>query len=113
MKEVPPSEWEHFNQDKVYKVIQLFRSSKFLVQVRQREDQICLAINRTQRCKGREGTDWLDAITWDEIQEIKNQCGFRNKWLIEYYPPESRTVNIANIRHLWVLNEEPSRLMRF
>ncbi len=49
--------------------------------------------------------DWMDGITWDDLQWTKNQCGFGNRTAIEVYPPDANVVNIANMRHLWILNE--------
>ena len=50
----------------------------------------------------------VDGIPWDELQRIKNQCGYGNKCAVELFPPEASVVNVANIRHLWLLREPPA-----
>ena len=47
-----------------------------------------------------------DGITWDEIMEIKRACGFGEQNAIEFFPPDSEVVNIANVRHIWILPSE-------
>ena len=46
---------------------------------------------------------YKDQITWDEIMEIKRQVGFGEQNAIEFYPPDSQVINIANVRHIWLL----------
>lgn len=52
---------------------------------------------------------WLDGITWDDLQRIKNECGFADRDALEIYPAAADVVNVANLRHLWIL-PEPSPL---
>lgn len=49
------------------------------------------------------GDRWADNITWDELQGIKNELGFFAQTAVEIYPPMRDVVNVANIRHLWLL----------
>lgn len=49
---------------------------------------------------------WVEhsgAITWDELQEIKNLVWDAHVRAIEVYPSQDQVVNHANIRHLWRL----------
>lgn len=79
----------------------LFRSKKYLVQVfHEKSDIIRLSVCRTDI--NNQG-QWLDNISWEDLQEIKNQCGFGQNEAVEIYPPEKDVVNVANMRHLWVL----------
>lgn len=48
---------------------------------------------------------WVDGITWDELQSIKAECGYGQHDALELYPPDSDVVNVANLRHLWVMRE--------
>ena len=48
---------------------------------------------------------YTDGITWDEIMEIKRGVGFGDKNAIEFYPPDDEVINIANVRHIWILPE--------
>ena len=38
-----------------------------------------------------------------KLQEIKNTIGYKDKFAVEVYPAENDIVNVANMRHLWVL----------
>lgn len=110
MEEVPIEKWPKIQGSNSGDPIKVFKNSRYLVQVRKHRGQIRLSINRVQHTF-REGKPiWLDGLTWDELQEIKNQCGFEDYWLCEYYPPKEEVVNIANIRHLWVIPMPENRL---
>lgn len=62
-----------------------------------------LSVNRTRR----DGAGWRDGITWDELQRVKNECLGPEVWCAEAYPAESAKVDVANIRHLYVLWYKP------
>lgn len=46
--------------------------------------------------------DDKDGITWDQLNEIKNACGFAEFDACEFYPRQRDVINTANIRHLYV-----------
>lgn len=101
LKEVPQDEWPPHNQKGLVKV---FLSGQFLVQ-QFSEDS---GVTRLSVCKTkRRGSKWADGITWDELQEIKNMIGFAGKCAVEVYPEKANVVNVANMRHLFVLPERP------
>lgn len=50
---------------------------------------------------------WEDGMTWDDLMVIKRAIGFGDKWAMEIYPPDSATVNVANMRHLWLVPVKP------
>lgn len=63
-----------------------------------------LSINRTAMLpSGR----WDDGLSWDEIQRIKRDVGYGDRYAIEVYPEDTNVVNVANMRHIWIL---PQRL---
>lgn len=62
-----------------------------------------LTVNKTKK----NGKDWRDGITWDELQRIKNECLGSDVWCVENYPSEDCLVNVCNQRHLFVLDEKP------
>lgn len=83
---------------------QAWKSRKYLVQL-YREDNpaypglIRLSISRaTMQTTGQ----WDEALTWDELQAIKREVGFGDRFAVEIYPPDRDVVNVANMRHLWV-----------
>lgn len=50
--------------------------------------------------------NWRDGLTWDELQQIKNAVGFSDFDAVEVYPAQSDVVNVANMRHLWIMTEQ-------
>lgn len=103
---VPPEKWPTaFNPVREkYTITHVWRSSDFLVQVINEGGHIRLSINRAQID---DSGQWKDNITWDELQHIKNACGFPSHAAVEVFPPASKVVNVANMRHLWILPEPP------
>lgn len=77
----------------------VFRSRDYLVQVYVSDGDIRISACRTELDS--EGY-WKDGISWEELQRIKNECGFADKCAVEIYPPEADVVNVANMRHLWI-----------
>lgn len=94
---VPQAEWPSREPG----MISLWRSRRFLVQVYDEGNSVVrLSVCKTAiQSSGR----WEDNITWDELQEIKNQCGYGHCDAIEIYPREKDVINVANMRHLWVV----------
>ena len=68
-----------------------------------------LSINSTKikRLRSDDMPIWKDGLTWDQLMEVKRQCGFANSYAVEIYPPDTEVVNVANMRHLWLL---PNRI---
>ncbi len=80
----------------------VLRSRFYLVQMFQEHDGITrLSVNRTILIDHR----WGDNITWEELMDIKRQAGLGDYYAVEVYPKDRDTVNVANMRHLWVLRE--------
>lgn len=83
------------------------RCQDFLVQIfREPEGVVRLSIMRTafDTTTGR----WKDGIGWDDLQQLKKLAGYGDKCAVELYPPDANIVNVANIRHLFILPEPPS-----
>lgn len=49
---------------------------------------------------------YKDGITWDEIMEIKRAIGFGNMCGVEFFPPDDEVINIANVRHIWFIEND-------
>jgi hypothetical protein len=49
---------------------------------------------------------WTDNITWDELQNVKNQCGRGDRLAVEVFPKDENIINQSNIRHLWIVEDE-------
>ena len=46
-------------------------------------------------------TDGKDGITWDQLQQIKDEYLGPDVAAVEFYPPATNVVNELNMRHLW------------
>lgn len=85
-------------------VERVLRSRTFLVQVYQPHvptGAIRLSVCRTELAA--DGARWKDDITWEELQRLKGEAGFADREAVEVFPPDTSIVNVANMRHLWVL----------
>lgn len=102
LAEVPRSQWPHDDDPRRLKVLV---SQSYLVQLFKEADGVVrLSVNRVQRA----GPSWGDGITWDELMLVKREAGFGDWWAVEIYPEDNSVVNVANMRHLWVLPEPPN-----
>jgi len=54
------------------------------------------------------GRDWVDGLTWDTLQRLKGEAGFADRYAVELFPPDAEVVNVANLRHLWLLDAPPT-----
>lgn len=52
--------------------------------------------------------NFRDGITWDELQAVKHQCGYGDRWAVEVYPANEEVVDAVSLRHLWLLPEPPA-----
>lgn len=83
--------------------VAVFRSRDFLVQVFL-DSETCahrISVNRTDCDKD---GHWLEGITWDELMQIKRECGYASELAVEFYPPDKDVVNVANMRHLFIVH---------
>ena len=98
LQPVPKSMWPATddNPDR----ISVWVSQDYLVQAFEEPGAIRLSINRTEMCAdGR----WSDNISWDDLQDIKRQLGHGDAYAVEVYPRDRDIVEVANMRHLWIL----------
>jgi hypothetical protein len=78
----------------------VWRSRFYLVQVyAEAEDVIRLTVCSTTPT----GDNLSDGIAWDTLQRLKRECGFGDREAVEVYPRDVDIVNVANMRHLWLL----------
>ena len=79
----------------------VYKNDKFLVQVFIEENKPTrLTINKVKR----KLNNWVDGITWDELMHIKRMIGYAEQCAVEIYPPDKDVVNVANMRHLWLVD---------
>lgn len=103
MTPVGRDEWpDEFDRGGV-PVIGCWRSRSCLaVAYAERPPAVRLTIQRTTLL---DDGQWLDGITWEDLQRVKNECGFAALDAVEIYPAAGDVVNVANLRHLWILPE--------
>lgn len=103
MKEWPRDEWPESAASRAPNLLRVFRSRHFLVQefVAPSPALVRLSVNRAAIA----GDRWQDGISWEEMQAIKDQCGYADRDAVEVFPASVDVVNVANMRHLWVLSE--------
>lgn len=98
LTEWPRADWPHEGSPNVLGV---WRSRDFLVQLYTAPEPALLRISVNRASLS--GGEWTDGITWDELQRVKREVGYGGHDAIEVYPPDADVVNVAAIRHLWVL----------
>lgn len=99
---VDPADWPQSMLAMATPPVAVWRSRGFLVQkyLAPAPAIARLSVLRTTLA----GERWQDGITWDELQQIKNELGYFAHTAVEVFPPMRDVVNVANIRHLWVLD---------
>lgn len=96
---VPRERWPQDLQGTTPK--EVWVSSRFLVQVFDEENGVeRVSVSRTEMA---DDGNWKDGITWDDLQYVKSQIGRGDLDAVEIYPADRDVVNVANMRHLWVL----------
>jgi hypothetical protein len=97
LADVPEYRWPKTNP----RPFRVLRSRNFLVQLFDEGQGITrLTANRTMVNSWGE---WADNITWEQLQSLKQQAGYGDSDAVEVFPAESEIVNVANMRHLWIL----------
>lgn len=80
--------------------IDVFISQKYMVQIfKENKNIFRLSINKTVS----NGKSWEENLSWDELQTIKNEVGYKEFDAVEVYPKYCDVVNVANMRHLFVM----------
>lgn len=84
-----------------------FRSNRFIVlQFAPVEGAVRLSIRKADISDTLIGSS-TDGISWDDLQLIKDQCGFEDRDAVEIYPAKQDVVNVANMRHIWIVPNIP------
>lgn len=104
---IDKDDWPEFcaQAGRISKTLEAWRSRDFLLQVIEDNGRLRLSVNRT--VFNQAGTNWAEGITWDDLMRLKAEAGFGDRWAIEIFPPDAAVVNVANMRHLWLLDEAP------
>lgn len=97
---VPREEWPRIEPN----MVEVWLSRKFLVQVYREGPGIfrCSICRTTLNKSGQ----WEDGISWDELMEIKREIGRGEQYAVEVLPCDADIINVANMRHFWILPEK-------
>jgi hypothetical protein len=95
LREIPREQWPAFAPAHL---IEVWRSRGFLVQVyTEPSDFQRMSVYRAFH----DGDSWVDQVTWDELMQLKRECGRGDKDALEVFPADVDIVNVANMRHLF------------
>ncbi len=109
--EIPRADWPHSRDN----LIRVLRNRDFLVQVFDESAVGGAGVLRLsiQRCAfDRASGRWIDGITWDDLQHLKTLAGYGDQAAIELFPPDRHVVNVANLRHIWIVPDAPAFMWR-
>lgn len=87
--------------DNIGTIIEVWISRHFLVQVHTEAGGVLrVSLNRTtlDHIGG-----WSQNVSWDDLMEVKRQIGRGESYAVEVLPEDSNIVNVANLRHFWIL----------
>lgn len=105
LREVFREDWPEEALHRADQPLRVWQSKDFSVQLWQDRGHMRLTVCRT--AINSDG-GWKDGITWDELNRLKEEAGLGHLWAIEIYPPTEQVVNVANMRHLWLLHSAPT-----
>ncbi len=98
LKEWSRDEWPAPNE----RVSRVWRSRGFLVQGYKEAAPVILRLSIVRAGLDQHG-GWQQDITWEELHRLKSEAGFGDYEAVEVFPRDADVVNVANIRHLWIL----------
>ena len=100
LKEIPRSEWPNLDGPQ----LRVLRSREYLVQEFDGDGPVLvrLSINITSI----DGARWADGISWEDLQRLKAEAGYPMHDAVEVFPSVMDVVNVANMRHLWVMRDK-------
>lgn len=106
LAEVPESEWPEAARG-VKRPLAVWRSQYFLAVVYATPavggvEARRLSVNRVTITND---GHWGANIAWEDLQRCKTEAGYGDWYGVEVYPRERDVVNVANMRHLWLLAE--------
>lgn len=112
MRLVPKETWPSMSEASGVQPLQVWQDADFLAILYPVPDFLLIHRLTVVRAagvglNGRGRVVYRDGITWDDLMQVKRDCGFADRWAVEVFPSEHEIVNVANMRHLWLLPEAP------
>jgi hypothetical protein len=104
LTEIPRETWPAYpNPDRA--PTKVWQSRKYIVQLFDEKPFLNVDTRRMTVCRVTLGDDghWDAGLSWDELQDVKNEIGFGDWYGLEIYPRDQDVVNVANMRHVWLM----------
>lgn len=101
LREEWPEDYQHSRT-----LLRVWRSRDYLVQEYEAPAPAIARLSVLRSTLDPSTGRWVDGITWEELQWVKNAVGYVNHDAVEIYPAAKDVVNVANLRHLWVMQEK-------
>lgn len=103
---IPRTEWPTL-EGMTHKPVAVWVSQKYLVQIFDEQPFNGITVMRATVCRVTitNHGQWNAGIEWEELQQIKSDVGFGEWYAMELFPQDSEVVNVANMRHLWMLEK--------
>ena len=102
--EVPRDQWPAMEAATICPDF-VWRSREFLCQEFHNNDgTVRLSFCRTELDKN---GGWKEGFDWDTLQRLKRECGWGSNDAVEIFPSDFDIVNVANMRHLWIVGRLP------
>ena len=100
MMPVPKEEWP---KDNLYPDLkEVWLSNRYLAQVYVEGGGV-LRVSCCRTTLNSNGIGWEENLTWDEMMQIKREICHSESYAVEVLPPDDDIVNVANMRHFWIL----------
>jgi hypothetical protein len=105
---VPKEDWPVQSGER--SPLRVWRSRSFLVQEYEDSGYIRISVIDSRKLKSfsNNSPKFGNSITWEEIQQIKHDIGYGDRCAVEVFPPDNLVVNVANMRHIWILDYVPN-----
>jgi hypothetical protein len=105
LTEIPRARWPSHYMTDPRALVKVYESWKYLAQLYDSGAREGRTVLRLSVCRVvlREDGRWEEDISWEQLMQVKRECGFGDWYAIEVYPQDSEVVNVANMRHLWLL----------
>jgi hypothetical protein len=102
--EIPAAEWPpevSRVQDSGSFAVRAFRSRRFMLTVWDQDGFTRLSVMRTEWDERLKRT--REDVSWDDLQRLKREAGYGDWCAVELYPPDEHVINVANMRHLFIV----------
>ena len=82
-------------------ILEMWRSRHFVALIYDQDGFIRVSVNRAAV---KNNGHWKEGISWDDLMRIKREIGRADQYAVEVYPSDRDLVNVANIRHLFLVD---------